>query len=159
MSMTEVQSIVRERGTKFGFSSSSEGGKKSSKYSKEDIITAIGKLSKLGSGFRTVQIGKSTMVVSVPTELDNDHMEVMTIAQDVAERTAELGRVSVGDVTIDDVTENSSWDDERAKRALDLLLSKGMAWLDVFEGEERYWFPSIWKEGLTVDGEASVIGD
>jgi len=97
MSVTEVQSILRERGTKFGFSSS-EGRKKSSssKYSKEDIITTISKLSKLGSGFRTVQIGKSVMVISVPTELDNDHMEVMTIAQDVTERTAELGRVSVG---------------------------------------------------------------
>lgn len=151
MSVAEVQSILKKRGTKFKFASSEM---KSSQYSKEDIITSIGKLAKLGSGFRTVQIGKSVMVVSVPTELDNDHMEVMKIAQDVAEKT-DLGRIT-GDVTVEDVKEFTHWDEERTKRALDLLLAKGMAWLDKYEGLDRYWFPSVWKESQTVDAEASV---
>jgi len=147
MSVAEVQSILRKRGTKFRFSSSEM---KNSKYSKEDIITAIDKLSKLGSGFRTVEIGKSVMVVSVPTELDNDHMDVMNIA---AEKV-ESGQIK-GGVTLEDV-KKASWDDERAQRALDLLLAKGMAWLDVYDGIKQYWFPSIWKQGLTVNADGSI---
>jgi len=141
MSVAEVQSILKKRGTKFSFASSEI---KSSKYSKEDIITAIGKLSKLGSGFRTVEIGKSVMVVSVPTELDKDHMEVLKIASE----KAEMGQCG-GEVSLEVVKKETQWDDERVQRALNLLLSKGMAWLDNYNRIERYWFPSIWKDSLT----------
>lgn len=48
---------------------------------------------------------------------------------------------------MEDVRRSKGWTEERAQRALDLLLSKGMAWLDVHRGEESYWFPSIWKDG------------
>jgi ESCRT-II complex subunit VPS22 len=144
MSVAEVQSILMKRGTKFRFA---ESEMKSSKYSKEDIITSIGKLSKLGSGFRTVQIGKSVMVVSVPTELDNDHMEVMKVAQDEVSGKGSSG-IS-GEVTLDEIQKVTGWDKKRARRAVELLLSKGMAWLDHHEGIDRYWFPSVWKEGLT----------
>lgn len=149
MSIAEVQSILMKRGTKFCFSDSQ---KKGSKYSKDDIVTAIGKLSKLGSGFRTVKIGNSMMVISVPTELDNDHMEVIKIAQDIAEGGTLWFNISqqraIGEVTMDDVEKATGWDHERSKRALDLLLSEGMAWLDMYGGIEHYWFPSVWKEGL-----------
>jgi hypothetical protein len=40
---------------------------------------------------------------------------------------------------------------ERSKRALDLLLTQGMAWLDVHQGKTLYWFPSIWKESGAPD--------
>lgn len=103
---------------------------------------SISKLSKLGNGFRTVQVGKSTMIISVPTELDNDHMEVMKIAQD-----------HQGHVTIQNIKDaNITWNDDRIQRALDLLLSKGMSWLDIpsrHDNDVIYWFPSIWKEKLT----------
>ncbi len=139
MSVAEVQSILRKRGTKFRFSQ--EDGKNDTggcKYSREDIITAIGKLSKLKSGFKIVQVGNTTMVVSVPTELDEDHKEVMKIAQDTARG-----------ITVRDVTMKTKWNEERAKRALDLLLSEGMAWLDDCEGQEFYWFPSLWKDSIS----------
>merc|ERR1712038_69717 len=108
------------------------------KYSREDIVTAIGKLSKLKSGFKIVQVGSATMVVSVPTELDEDHTDVMKVAQDVD-----------GGITVEVVTKKTGWKEERAKRALDLLLSEGMAWVDKHKGREYYWFPSVWRDGLS----------
>lgn len=64
LSIAEVQSVLMKRGTKTCFS---YWQMKGSKYSKDDIVTATGKLSKLvGSGFRTVQIGNSMMVISCP---------------------------------------------------------------------------------------------
>lgn len=145
MSITEVQSILSKRTTKFDFagpqqqqSKKSKSGKKNNKskqgYSEEDIKISIKKLAKLGNGFRTIEVGSSTMIVSVPTELNTDHMEVMTLAKNMQ------------CVTIDQVQEGTGWNEERAERALQLLLQEGMAWLDRYQGKEFYWFPSIWKE-------------
>jgi len=147
MSITEVQSELSHRKTKFDFagpvnssssSSSSKKGKKMGKSkqgsSEEDIKISIKKLAKLGNGFRTIEVGSSTMIVSVPTELNTDHMEVMTLAK------------TMQCVTIEQVREATGWNDARAERALQLLLQEGMAWLDKYEGQELYWFPSIWKE-------------
>lgn len=147
ISVAEVRHILMKRGTKFKFAES----KNKSTYSKEDIVTSIKKLSILGSGFRTIEVGKSTMIVSVPTELDSDHMEVMKIAQD---EDGLLSNGPSGRVTLNDVKQVTTWDRDRAQRALDLLLGKGMAWLDVHKGEESYWFPSVWKEsGVDMDDE------
>uniref|UniRef100_A0A7S2EAJ9 Vacuolar-sorting protein SNF8 n=1 Tax=Trieres chinensis TaxID=1514140 RepID=A0A7S2EAJ9_TRICV len=140
ISVAEVRSILMKRGTKFQFA---ESANKSS-YSKEDIITAVGKLAKLGGGFRTMEVGKSTMIISVPTELDSDHMEVMKIAQDAA---GVISSGPSGRVTVNDVKAVTHWNEERIKRALELLLGKGMAWLDLQGEEESFWFPSVWKEG------------
>lgn len=133
ISIQQVQSVLSQRQTKFRL------GQKSSKtYSKEDIQTAISKLTKLGGGFRTVRVGQSTMVVSVPTELDNDHMEIMTLAQN-----------SGGSVSMEHAQETLEWSQDRCQRAIDLLLSQGMAWVDhPNKGQTLYWFPSIWKEQL-----------
>lgn len=152
MSIAEVQSILSKRTTKFhALSSSSTDNQESStssnkkskktghKYSEGDIQIAIQKLSKLGGGFRTIKVGSSTMIVSVPTELDNDHMEVMTVAKEMQ------------CFTLDQVQDATGWSHDRAKRSLDLLLHEGMAWLDKYEGYEFYWFPSIWKESLEED--------
>jgi hypothetical protein len=82
------------------------------------------------------------MVLSVPTELDNDHVQVIQCAQTVfAERQEGISFDLVRDMT--------QWNDDRVKRALDLLLAEGMAWLDRFNGYEFYWFPSVWKEGMS----------
>jgi ESCRT-II complex subunit VPS22 len=90
-----------------------------------------------------VQVGKTTMIISVPTELDNDHMEIMTLAQ-----------IYLGSISLEQVKDNKGWDTDRSTRALDLLLAQGMAWLDVHAGKTLYWFPSIWKEqGDTVESE------
>ncbi|KAL3800122.1 hypothetical protein HJC23_001043 [Cyclotella cryptica] len=131
----EVKDILTARGTKFKFADSNS----KSTYTEEDIITSVKKLSKLGSGFRTIKVGRSTMIVSVPEELDDDHMQVMDIAEN--DNFGPYGMVTIGHLKM-----ALSWDDERAKRALDLLLGRGMAWLDDFRGVTSYWFPSLWKQ-------------
>ena len=133
ISVTEVQKILAKRKTRLGAASASD-----QKVSKADINVAIGKLAKLGGGFRTVQVGKSTMIISVPQELDNDHMEVMA--------TATNHQTSTRGITVDDVMRNTGWDRERAQRGLDLLLTEGMAWLDEYQGVSYYWFASVWQE-------------
>ena len=75
------------------------------------------------------------MIISVPMELDNDHMELMTLAQTYA-----------GSISLEQVKDGKGWDTSRSERALDLLLAQGMAWLDIHDGKTLYWFPSIWKE-------------
>ena len=145
MSITEVQNILSKRTTKFQLGDEDDRhnrnkkGKPKNKYSEDDIKIAIQKLSKLGGGFRTIKVGSSTMIVSVPTELDNDHMEVMALAKDME------------CVTLEQVQEVTNWGKERAERALQLLLQEGMAWLDKYEGLEFYWFPSIWRETMEDD--------
>ena len=134
MSIKEVQGVLVRRATKFRLN---EGV---SKYNEEDIIVAIDKLKQLGSGFRTVKVGNSVMVVSVPTELDNDHVHVIQLAQDVAQG-----------ITVDMVEDITDWDRDRVKRALDLLLAEGMAWIDHHDEKELYWFPSVWKDSLAAE--------
>jgi ESCRT-II complex subunit VPS22 len=106
-------------------------------YNIGDITIAVKKLSKLGGGFRIITVGKSEMIVSVPTELDQDHMEIMSLAQD-----------GQGCVTADDVMQRLDWPNDRAERAITLLLQEGMAWKDDYLGISFYWFPSVWKEQL-----------
>jgi len=130
MSVREIQSVLKQRKTRLGMAS------QQTDVSVSDIEVAIKKLGKLGGGFRTIQVGKSTMVVSVPTELDNDHMQVMTAAQEVG-----------AGVTIDQVMNATGWNKQRAERAIELLLQEGMAWLDEYKGESYYWFTSLWQEG------------
>ena len=130
VSVSEVKDVLTQRGTKFKFADS----KNKSTYSEEDIITSVKKLSKLGSGFRTIKVGKVILVVSVPEELDDDHMQVMNLAED-----DNYG--SYGTVALEDMSKALGWNSERSHRALELLLGKGMVWLDEHRGEKMYWFP------------------
>ena len=76
--VSEVKEILERRGTKFQFANSTS----KSIYTEEDIITSIKKLSKLGSRFRTVNVGRVIMIVSVPEELNADHMQVLNYAEE-----------------------------------------------------------------------------
>ena len=125
-----MKDILTKRGTRFSFADS----KNKSSYSEEDIITSVKKLSKLGSGFRTVKVGRVILIVSVPEELDDDHMQVMNVAED-----DNFGPYGV--VNTDCMTKSLGWDEDRSNRALELLLGKGMVWLDEHRGEKMYWFP------------------
>lgn len=100
-----------------------------------DIPIAVDKLKSLGGGFRIVEIGATSMIVSVPTELDLDHMKVLALAESGA-----------GCVTTDDIVNMLNWNQERANRVMNLLLSEGMAWEDRYHGVSFFWFPSVWKE-------------
>jgi hypothetical protein len=71
------------------------------------------------------------LIVSVPEELDDDHMQVLNFAEDEPD----------GMVRTEVMSRALGWDIERSNRALELLLSKGMVWLDVHGGEHNYWFP------------------
>lgn len=130
MSVREIQSVLKHRKTRLGMAS-----QQTTDVSVSDMQVAIQKLGKLGGGFRTIQVGSSTMVVSVPTELDNDHMQVMTVAQECGEG-----------VTTDQVMTATGWNRQRADRAIELLLQEGMAWVDEYQGVSYYWFTSIWQE-------------
>ena len=139
-------------------SSSTRGGdSRAKKYNEGDIKIAVKKLGQLGGGFRIVQVGgggtsdggrninrkrggpasSSDMIISVPTELDEDHTSILTLASGQG-----------GCVTVDDVQKHmpSNWTKERIDRAITLLLQEGMAWKDEFHGIDFYWIPSVWKE-------------
>lgn len=125
--VSEVKDILTQRGTKYQFANS----KNKSTYTEDDIITSVKKLSKLGSGFRTIKVGRAVLIVSVPEELDDDHMHVLNLAEDEP----------YGMVRTDLMSIKLGWDIERSNRALELLLGKGMVWLDIHCGEKNYWFP------------------
>lgn len=129
MSIVEIQNTLKKKKSKLGMTS------QETQVSVADLQIAIQKLGKLGGGFRTIQVGDSIMVVSVPTELDSDHMEVMKTAQELGEG-----------VTVDDVMKATGWKQQRASRAVDVLLQEGMAWEDNYKGETFYWFTSLWQE-------------
>ena len=71
------------------------------------------------------------LIVSVLEELDDDHMQVLNFAEDEPD----------GMVRTDVMSRALGWDNERSNRAVELLLGKGMVWLDVHCGERNYWFP------------------
>jgi ESCRT-II complex subunit VPS22 len=131
IAMTEVYEALNRN---------NNNSKKKSKYSMTDIPIAIQKLAKLGGGFRLIKVGKSEMIVSVPTELDQDHMQVLEVAQENG----------TGCVTVDDITQQLKWNQDRAERAIKLLLQEGMAWKDDYHGITFYWFPSVWKENTQI---------
>ena len=90
------------------------------------------------------------MIVSVPTELDNDHMEIMTLA--AAHENSGGGGQPSGCITVDDIKQQLKWSNDtgRIDRAISLLLNEGMVWKDDYHGISFYWFPSVWKEKMDI---------
>jgi hypothetical protein len=86
------------------------------------------------------------MIVSVPEELDADHMQVLNYAEETPN----------GMVRTETLSKTLGWDNERSNRALELLLGKGIPWLDTHRGETNYWFPSLWTQ-IRVDSAISEI--
>jgi ESCRT-II complex subunit VPS22 len=166
MSIQEIQSILQNRKAKMRVAAAAASHGKNSNVpppaSFEDIRIAIQQLSILGGGFRIVQLPSSsasssdrssdsndtlsatTMVISVPTELDNDHMQILSIAQQ-HDKSATCG------ITIDHLQSKTKWNSKaRVQRAMDLLLQEGMAWIDVYNGDTYYWFTSLWQQQLNI---------
>ena len=46
----------------------------------DDVTYALKTVSGLGNGFSVLVVGSTTMVVSVPTELNRDHVAIMELA-------------------------------------------------------------------------------
>jgi len=135
MALTEVCETLNKRDARGNRNSGGNTTGKKDRYNKGDVSIAVQKLGALGGGFRIMKVGNSEMIVSVPTELDNDHVEIMALAQD-----------GQGCVTVDDVKQRLRWREDRVERALNLLLHEGMVWKDDYHGISFYWFPSVWKE-------------
>jgi hypothetical protein len=120
-----------------------------------------------GNGFAVHRTGSGKaiieLVVSVPVELNRDHLALMELAGEIgcnlinahtytcmhahthipsplftyAGATARL--TSSGAVT------SLSWKKERVKAVVDLMLGEGMIWLDRQDesGDDVYYFPSL----------------
>lgn len=108
---------------------------KNQDISNDDILRAIKKLKSLGNGFTLVPLGGDKYLVqSIPGELSMDQTVILQQAE------SKGGLVSVKSLNSD-----LKWDKDRSQRALDRLLSDGLAWIDgqTPDGEPHYWIPSI----------------
>jgi ESCRT-II complex subunit VPS22 len=164
MSIQEIQSRLQHRKTKMGVTSAASAlqsgttrtattAATGTQVTLEDIQIAIQQLSVLGGGFRTMQLPSSeggnatstTMVISVPTELDNDHMLILSIAQQ--QQQQQQGSLAACGITMDEIQQKTKWNNTtRIQRATDLLLQEGMAWIDIYQGVTYYWFTSLWEQ-------------
>lgn len=118
----------------------SRGRRQTQDISTDDVLRAAKKLSVLGNGFKVIQLGKGKyMVQSVPGELSMDQNIIL-------QRTSNAGRsyISILDLVI-----NMKWEEQRAKKVLDLLVQEGIAWIDKQDSEgDVYWFPSFFTESI-----------
>jgi len=106
---------------------------KSQDISNDDIIRAIKKLKILGNGFTLIPLsGDKFLVQSVPGELSMDQTVILQKAES-----------NGGKVTVSTLKSDLGWDDERSNRALDRLMSDGLAWIDDQGSETSFWIPSI----------------
>ena len=101
----------------------------------DDIQRAVDKLKILGQGFHVQNVGERKMVVSVPQELNLDHVALMQLAGKRG------GAVSRGILD-----RELGWNAERIQRAFAFFTGEGMCWVDdqAVPGDRHYWFPSMW---------------
>lgn len=109
-------------------------GKQHQEISKDDLLCAARKLKILGSGFTVVPVGKGRyMVQSVPGELSMDHTAVLQVANS----TQSCVSISV-------LKNQLKWEEDRCQKALDHMVSQGLAWIDLQNPVEKcYYFPSL----------------
>eukprot|EP00501_MAST-03F_sp_TOSAG23-6_P000849 GSMAST32.ASY1.ANO1.881.1 assembled CDS len=105
-------------------------GSKAAAVSVDDIKTAVSKMKILGAGFSLLSAGSSTMICSVPVELNVDHTALISLAH-------ERGYI---DTLM--IKKNLNWSKSRAEQALMMLTREGMVWIDDGgAGDNRqYWF-------------------
>lgn len=110
-------------------------GKLSHDLSMEDVSRAVEKLAVLGGGFKLIKIAGNPMIVSVPIEMNTDHEYVISAASEDEE----------GYVTEELMRRMHGWTSERFRTIIHPLLQEGIVWVDEYQGETRYYFPSMWK--------------
>jgi ESCRT-II complex subunit VPS22 len=112
-------------------------GRNRQEISSEDILTAIRKLKILGNGFTIIPVGTRYLIQSVPGELTMDHTMVL-------QQTEGQGYVSLIILKT-----KLGWEDERITRALDFMVTEGLAWVDGQSSAGKlYWFPGLFTETL-----------
>ncbi|CAG2101895.1 unnamed protein product [Medioppia subpectinata] len=100
----------------------------------DDLIRAIDKLSKLGSGLKLMSCGKTYIVQSIASELSLDQNTVI--------QTAQSGN---GSVSLPLLIKDLQWTEERAKKAINDMVMEGVVWIDKQSptGHTLYWFPGL----------------
>jgi len=113
-------------------------GRNKQEISSDDILMAIRKLKTLGNGFTVIPLGGSDgstsryLVQSIPGELTMDHTQLLQEAE------------STGYVSPSQLKAKLGWQEERIQRALDYMLTEGLAWLDDQSSKDKlYWFPGL----------------
>lgn len=117
-------------------------GKDGAPVSENDVTRALGKLRALGSGYAVLTLGAKQVVQSVPCEWSNDHTDLLRLAQ------------GTGYVSVAQAMRDAKWTEERTTRALEKMLSEGMAMIDDQDpsGQRLYWFPGL----VTTAGAAAA---
>ncbi|XP_054157682.1 vacuolar-sorting protein SNF8-like [Oppia nitens] len=100
----------------------------------DDLIRAIEKLAKLGSGLKLMSCGKTYLVQSVASELSLDQNLIIQTAQSTN-----------GCIDISMIVKELQWTDERARKAIDDMIMEGLLWIDkqTPSGQTWYWFPGL----------------
>jgi ESCRT-II complex subunit VPS22 len=98
----------------------------SQQISQDDIIQSINHIKILGNGFAIFKIKNKTFVQSVPYELNNDHTEILQIAEEK------------GFLKIEEIIQKLNWKEDRINQCLQLLLQEGISWID--KNEEGKFF-------------------
>jgi len=123
-------------------------GPNATQLSQDDLTYSVGKLSGLGSGFKLITVGNTHMLLSLPTELNTDHQQVLQLAMSSGS----------GSVRSSQIMDQLKWTKHRVDEVLRLMLHEGMVWVDDGESKEsellgadstknissrRYCFPSL----------------
>jgi len=100
----------------------------------DDLLRAIEKLSKLGSGLRAIPSGKTFIVQSVASELSMDNV---SIAQRAQENGGHVDKVLLA--------ASFGWSRERIDKCLNDMVMEGLVWVDsqTPDGNAWYWFPGL----------------
>lgn len=94
----------------------------------DDVRRATRKLSILGNGFRILEVGGLSMVVSVPLELNKDHEELLEISQD------NIDSFGHAIVSFECMRASRGWTQERFIVVINTMMTEGLVWLDYHEG-------------------------
>lgn len=106
--------------------------------SSDDILRAVKSLKPLGSGFSIVDIGKQSMIRSIPKELNTDQSTVLETLQ------------ILNYVTVSMLQVNLNWETARAQTVLDDLLADALVWIDLQADEPEFWAPMRMHEGMEI---------
>jgi len=112
-------------------------GASAQEISGDDVESAVGTLKVLGNGFSVHVVGSRKVIQSVPTELNSDHMTILSLTEG-----------NGGQVTSSHIIETLHWERERTDKALELLLGEGMLWADEQAGAEVAYWCMTFSEGV-----------
>jgi ESCRT-II complex subunit VPS22 len=102
----------------------------------DDLLRAIDKLSKLGSGLKVIPCGKTFIVQSIASEISLDQNSIIQKAQ-----------TNKGCVDINIIVNDLKWTEERALKAINDMIMEGIVWIDkqTPNGQTLYWFPGLYQ--------------